>query len=150
MATYLNHNGASLGDQLREARNEAFAVRGEVGEIAAEVQRLMQTQVELARAEANESASHLTKSGIFGAATGLFAAICSVFLFLAIMFALDTFLAEWLAALITAGIALLSAMLFALLARSQIKAFSPLPRRFMRSVQEDVEWARSLIKSNVT
>ena len=150
MATYLNHNGASLGDQLREARNEAFAVRGEVGEIAAEVQRLMQTQVELARAEANESASHLTKSGIFAAAAGLFAAICSVFLFLAIMFALDTFLAEWLAALITAGIALLSAMLFALLARSQMKAFSPLPRRFMRSVQEDVEWARSLIKSNAT
>ena len=96
MATYVNHNGASLGDQLREARNEAFAVRGEVGEIAAEVQRLMQTQVELARAEANESASHLTKSGIFAAAAGLFAAICSVFLFLAIMFALFALLwASW-------------------------------------------------------
>lgn len=150
MAAYRNSNGTSLGEQFREAREEVFAVRGEVGEIASEVQRLIQTQVELARSEANESASHITKGGIFGATAGLFAAICAVFLFLTIMFALDTFLAEWLAALITAGIALLAGALFALLARAQIKAFSPLPRRFMHSIQEDVEWARSLIKSNVT
>jgi Putative Actinobacterial Holin-X, holin superfamily III len=52
-------------------------------------------------------------------------------------------MALWLAALITAGLILLLAAVFGLLARSQMQKFSPVPRRLVSSIQEDVRWAQN-------
>jgi tetrahydromethanopterin S-methyltransferase subunit C len=66
------------------------------------------------------------------------------------MFAIDTALPLWAAALITTGIALLVTAIFGMLAKSEMSKFSPMPKRAMRTMQEDVKWAKSQIKSSRT
>jgi hypothetical protein len=141
-----SNNGPSLTDTLRSTREEAVAVRREMGDIGTELQRLAQLEMDLAKAEVQEAQSHATRGAAFGFLSFETAMIAFVFTFLAIMFALDTALPLWAAALITAGIALLIAALLGLLARGEMKKFSPVPRRFIRTLQEDVKWARSQMK----
>ena len=138
----------SLSEQFREMRDEAMSMRGDVSGIATEVQRLLQMEMELAQAEIQEAKGHATKGTMFGAFAGVFALIMSVFLFLAIMFGLDTLMPTWAAALATTGIAAGVALLCGLIAMQQWRSFSPVPRRTMRTMQEDIKWARSQIKSN--
>jgi uncharacterized membrane protein YqjE len=147
MALAIRRDG-SISEQLSAVRNEAMSMRGEAAAIASDFQQLMKMEVELAQAEMQEARGHAMKGSIFGAMAAEYAMLMSVFLFLAIMFAIDTALPLWAAALITTGIAALVASIFALLARSEMSKFSPFPKRAMRAMQEDVKWARSQIKSN--
>lgn len=140
----------SLTDQLRTARDEAMAMRGDVMGIATEMQRLLQLEMELAKAEVDEAKGHATKGTAFGAMAAILGLITSVFLFLAIMFALDTLLPIWAAALATTGIALLLTAIFGFMAKQQISSFSPVPRRAIRTMQEDIKWAKSQIRSSTT
>ena len=99
--------------------------------------------MELAKAEADEARGHATRGAGFGFSFVRDGDDRLHFLFLAAMFALDTAMPIWVAALITAGIALLLAAILGLLAKSEMKQFSPVPKRFMRTVQEDLKWART-------
>jgi uncharacterized membrane protein YqjE len=142
----MNSNNGGLMDTLRSTREEATRVRGEIGDIAGDLQHLAQLELELAKAEADEARGHATRGAAFGLLSFETAMIGFIFLFLATMFALDTAMPLWAAALITAGIALLLAAILGLVARSQMKQFSPVPKRFMRTIQEDITWARSQMK----
>ena len=142
----MNSNNGGLMDTLRSSREEATRVRGEMGDIAGELQRLAQLEVELAKAEADEARGHATRGATFGFLSFETGMIGFIFLFLATMFALDTAMPLWAAALITAGIAMLLAAILGMLARSEMKQFSPVPTRFMRTVQEDIKWARTQMK----
>jgi len=134
---------ANLGEQLRQTRSEANQLRGELGSIASEVQELLQLEMQLARAEIVEAERHAMKGAAFGGVTALFGLIGSIFLFLALMFALDTFLPTWAAAFVTALVAIGLAALAMSMARGEFKQFSPAPKRFMRTFKEDIQWARS-------
>jgi uncharacterized membrane protein YqjE len=140
------NNGQALKDALRATRDEATSVRRDMGDIGGELQRLMQLEMSLAKAETDEARGHATKGAAFGFMGMELAMIGIIFLFLATMFAIDTALPLWAAALITAGIALLLAAIIGMMARSEMKQFSPVPRRFMRTVQEDIKWARNQMK----
>ena len=140
------NNGQALKDALRATRDEATNVRREMGDIGSELQRLMQLEMSLAKAETDEARGHATRGAAFGFLGMEMAMIGIIFLFLATMFAIDTALALWAAALITAGIAILLAAIAGMMARSHMKQFSPVPRRFMRTVQEDIKWARTQMK----
>jgi tetrahydromethanopterin S-methyltransferase subunit C len=140
------NNGPGLMDTLRSTREEASHVRGEMGDIAGELQRLAQLEMALAKAEADEARGHATRGATFGFLSFETAMIGFIFLFLATMFALDTAMPLWAAALITSGIAMLLAAILGLVARSEMKQFSPVPKRFMRTVQEDIKWARTQMK----
>lgn len=139
-----------VSDRFRDVRDEAMSMRGEATEIAAELQQLMRMEMELAQAEVQEAKQRATRGTVFGAMAVEYAMLVSVFLFLAIMFAIDTALPLWAAALITTGIVAVIAAIFGLLAMSQWKKFSPMPKRAMRSMKEDLRWARSQIRSNAT
>ena len=138
----------SLSEQFRDVREEAMSMRGEATEIASEVQRLLMMEKELAQAEVQEAKSHAMKGSMFGAIALEVAMLMSVFLFLAIMFALDTLMPIWAAALATTGIAAAIALLFGLLAMQQWRNFSPVPKRTIQTIQEDIRWARSQMKFN--
>jgi uncharacterized membrane protein YqjE len=140
------NNNAALKDALRATREEATNVRREMGDIGAELQRLMQLEMSLAKAETDEARAHATKGAAFGFVGMEMAMIGIIFLFLATMFALDTAMPLWAAALITAGIALVLAAITGMMAMSEMKQFSPVPKRFMRTVQEDIKWARTQMK----
>jgi VIT1/CCC1 family predicted Fe2+/Mn2+ transporter len=139
----------NLGEQIRHTKDEAREVRGELSSIAAELRELLMMEGVLAKAEADEAKGHATKGATYGAIAGVLGFIGGIFVFLTIMFGLNEVVDLWLAALITTLIALALAAIFAMLARSQLKQFSPMPKRFMRSIKEDMQWARTQLRLNV-
>jgi uncharacterized membrane protein YqjE len=139
-----------VSDRFRDVKDEAMSMRGEATEIASELQQLVRMEMELAQAEVQEAKQHATRGTMFGAMALELAMLMSVFLFLAIMFAIDTALPLWAAALITTGIVALLAAILGLLAKQQWSKFSPMPKRAIRTMQEDLKWAKSQIRSNAT
>lgn len=107
----------------------------------------MRLEIALARAEASEAAKHGLWSIGLGLAASALGLIASTFFFLAVMFALDTAMPLWLAALLTTLVIAVTAGGLAAIARGHARAFSPLPRRFLRSLREDLEWARTQMQS---
>jgi ABC-type protease/lipase transport system fused ATPase/permease subunit len=84
-----------------------------------------------------------------GAGAFVLADIALFFLFLTLTFILDTWMELWLAALITTLVAGAIAAVVAMQARNQMKQVSPAPKRFMKTMEEDMQWARSLMKSRM-
>ena len=140
----------TLGDRLKSTRAEAGAVRDDVAEIAGELRRLLQLQTELARAEVDEARQHATRGAAMGAGAAIIAFIGVFFGFLTLMLVLDTFMPAWLAALITTVAIVAIVAVLGLGARQEARSFSPVPRRFLKSLREDVEWAKAQTRSNAT
>jgi hypothetical protein len=139
---------ASIGDQVRSVRLEVLDLRSEAMGIGGDVQRLVKLEGELARAEANEAAGYITRAAGLGAAAAVSGIVALVFVFLTVMFAIDTATELWLAALITTGLILLLVAVLGMLALQEYRRFSPVPRRFVRTMREDMEWIRSQIRSS--
>lgn len=144
------HGTGSLKEQLRAARDEAMSMRGEAVGLIAEIQRLFLMEKDLAQAEMQQARSRAVQGAIMGGMAALFGLLTVIFLFLSIMFALETALPFWAAALVTTGIAALLALFTGVLAMQRIKKVSPMPRRAMQSIQEDISWARSQMRSRTT
>ena len=75
--------------------------------------------------------------------------IGGIFVFMTIMFGLNELMQLWIAALITTLIALALAGMAASMAQKELKQFSPMPKRFMHSLKEDMQWAKTQLKLNV-
>jgi hypothetical protein len=129
--------------RLSEAGAEAREIGAEVGEIAGELRLLAMKEVELAQAEMMQQVQRAIRGLVLGLAAALLGVLMLTFLFLGLMFGLDTVLPLWTAALITAGLLLLLVGAAAWFAMSQVKQIYLVPRRFMRSVREDMTWLRS-------
>ncbi|MEO6712780.1 MAG: phage holin family protein [Mycobacteriales bacterium] len=109
-----------------------------------ELSTLVRQEIELAKLElSREAGKAAAAGGLFGAA-GVFGIVA----FLLLSAALAMGLAELgmqpsLAALVVAVLYLLIAAGMVLVGRRSIKSFSPAPERTIRTIREDVEWARS-------
>jgi hypothetical protein len=116
-----------------------------VRDIAAESQTLVRKEVELAKQEVLGAVmARVVAAAALGAA-GIFGFFVLLFGALAAAAALDLVLPAWAAALVVAGAFLLLAGPAALLGIRRMKA--PLkPEETVRTVKEDVEWARAQLK----
>jgi uncharacterized membrane protein YqjE len=123
-------------------------MRGEAWQISADMRHLLKMEMDLARAEIQEAKTHATMATAFGGGAAILGLVTSILVFLTVMFAIDTVLPLWAAALITAGIAALITAICALMARQQLSKLSPVPRRTIRTMQEDLQWIRSQIRSS--
>jgi uncharacterized membrane protein YqjE len=137
-----------IGDDLKRARSEVRSLGAAVGDIAQELRVLLMKEADLAQAEMADSRSAATRASILGGFAAVAAILVLGFLALAMMFAFDTFMPQWLAALATAGVLALIAMLAAWIARRQLHDFTLTPKRAMRSIREDMRWAREQISRN--
>ena len=117
-----------------------------VRDIAAESQTLIRKEVELAKQEVLEAVKSKVMAVAALAAAGLFGLFVLLFVALAAAAALDLVLPAWVAALIVAGGFLLLAAPAALLGIKRMKAPSLKPEETVRTVKEDVEWARAQLK----
>ena len=138
----------SLTERLRSTREEVSGLGAEVAEIASDLRLLAQKEVELGVAEVQEQIGYAAKGAGLGVVTFLLADMGAIFAFLTLMFALDTFLPLWAAALITTLLILVLAGLALAMTLSQFKKLSLKPRRFLNSLQEDMEWARTQMRSS--
>lgn len=145
----------SLATRLEPVQGRLAGVREEVAELAQEtkgigddLREIVRAEARLALAETKEQGVVIAKVSAAGVAALTFAYITLFFLFLTVMFALDTAMPLWAAALITTAICALILAVAALLARSFAKQISPMPKRTIATIREDVRWAKSQLKSN--
>jgi hypothetical protein len=141
-------NGASVREKLERGRDEFRHVRSDAAEIADDLRVLAQKEVELMRAEMGEQVTNFTRAIIWGVIAAILGLILLTFAFVSIMLALDTFMPLWAAALVSTGIALLLTATSAFLARAHVARITVMPKRTMRSVQEDVRWAKDQLTSS--
>ena len=112
-----------------------------VAEATGEVSTLLRKEIELAKAELKEDVAALGKGvGAFGGA-GFSGYLAVLFLSLAAMFGLDAVLPLWAAALVVGGVYLLVAAGLGLMGKKAIGRMPGVPRT-VRTIKEDVEWAR--------
>ena len=117
-----------------------------VKDIAADASSLVRKEVELAKQELLEAVTARLKAAGAMVAAGVFGLFMLGFLGLAAAAALDLIFPAWLAALIVAGgFAVIAgpAVLFGL---RKMKAPPLAPEETVRTVKEDVEWARAQLK----
>ena len=134
-------------DEFRRGRDEAREVGSEFGEMANDLRYLVQKEAELARAEFQEAVSRVIQSAISAVVAVVFVNLMLIFAFVTVMFGLDTVFELWLAALITTGIIFVVALAAFLFAYARMKAVSFTPERTLKSLREDVEWAKTQMQS---
>lgn len=116
-----------------------------LGELRTESRLLVRHEVELAKAEVQEAKQHLV-TGVAGlAAAAVLALLAVVILSSAAAWGIAEALPTWLAFLIVGGAWLVLAAIAAVVGRSALKRFDPVPRRTIQTLKEDARWARTLI-----
>jgi len=146
----MTHAEDGIRADARRASDEARALGEELGGIADDLRDLLRGEVELARAEAREQVSLVVRSAIWGGVAVVAALLTLVFIAVTAMFALDTVLPAWLAALIVTAALAVIAGVCGLVVRSRLRQVSVVPRKTIGSLREDVEWARAQLKSSTT
>jgi hypothetical protein len=117
-----------------------------VRDIASDSQTLLRKEVELAKQELLEAVMSRVIAVAALAVAGLFGFFVLLFAALAAAAALNLVLPAWAAALIVAGAFLLLAVPAALIGKSRMKGPSLKPEETVRTVKEDVEWAKAQLK----
>jgi uncharacterized membrane protein YqjE len=114
-------------------------------DIFGNVQELIRSEFRLAKAETREEVSKVAKfSMTLGA--GLVLVVYAVgFLLLTIMYALETTLVPWLAALIVAVGVMMIAMVAVSIGRKRMKQVH-LPEKTIETMKENVQWAKQQIR----
>jgi VIT1/CCC1 family predicted Fe2+/Mn2+ transporter len=117
-----------------------------IRDIATDTSKLVRQQMELAKQELMEAVTaRLVAAGALAAA-GLFAFLFLVFGALAAAAALALVMPAWAAALVVAGAFLLLALPAVLFGIRKMKRPPLKPEETVRTVKEDVEWARAQLK----
>ncbi|HYU56486.1 MAG TPA: phage holin family protein [Actinomycetota bacterium] len=114
--------------------------------IARDTSILVRKEVELARQELTEALKARLKAVAALAAAGVLALLALAFLGAAAAEALEGPLSPWGARLAVAGGFLIVALGSLLFARARMRRPSLAPEETVRTVKEDVEWARAQLK----
>jgi uncharacterized membrane protein YqjE len=122
------------------------ALGDEAGALVRDLRSLLQQEGRLARAEAAESIAAATRAMIWGGAALVFGLLALSFAFVALMLALDTAMPLWAAACCTLAVLVLLAGAFGLLGVAWLKRVSVKPERTVRSLKEDIEWAKTRMR----
>ena len=123
-----------------------------VGELLKELSNqtttLVRQELELAKAEMTEKGKQAgIGAGMFGGA-GLFGVFALAALTTCVIAALATGMDVWLAALIVAVVYAAVAAVLALLGRQKTReAVPPAPEQAIESTKEDIQWAKTRVKS---
>lgn len=129
-------------DYSRDPRQDR-PISGLFADLARETGNLARKEIELAKAEMSEKAGEAV-GGIAMIAIGALVALAGLLALLAAaILGLATQVEPWLAAVIVGGVVLLIGLIMAMIGKSRLSARNLRPRRTMKSLQEDKQWARS-------
>jgi uncharacterized membrane protein YqjE len=118
-------------------------------QLSQEVSTLVRQEIALARVEMTEKGKRAGIGvGMFGAAGAIGLAALGAFTAFAIL-VLDSFMPNWLAALIVTIVWAAVAGVLAMRGREEVKeAGSPVPGQTKETLKEDVQWAKTQIRSD--
>ena len=133
---------APTGQQPPPTPGEDRSLGELLGDIANNMTTLVKDELELAKTEAKQEAARAGKgAGLLGGA-GVTGHLALVFLSLAAMFLLDTWMHTALAALIVTVIWAIVAAVLAQKGRKELKELNPKLETTQRTIKEDVQWAK--------
>jgi uncharacterized membrane protein YqjE len=115
-------------------------------DIVGNIQEIIRSEFRLGTAEIKEEAAEAAKPVATVGAGIIFGVYALGFLFLAIVYALGTVVAPWMAALIVTGITALMAAVLVASGRGQLKRVKVVPKRTIATVKENVQWATNQMK----
>jgi len=115
-------------------------------DIIGNLQEIIRSEFRLAKTELKEEASRAARpAATFGA--GLVFGFYGIgFLLLASVYGLSMVMAGWLAALIVGAVLAVVAMGLISSSSKKLKRVNPAPNKTMRSIEENVQWAKHPIK----
>lgn len=114
-----------------------------VGRVATDLSTLMRQELELAKAEVKTEAATAGKAAGMLGAGGVAALYALGFLSLAIVYALSLAMDAWIAALIVGLVWAIAAAVLVVVGKNKISQVDPKPERTIKTVKEDVEWAKN-------
>jgi uncharacterized membrane protein YqjE len=120
-------------------------------QLSEETTRLVRQEIELAKAElAQKTRQAGIGAGLFGAA-GVVGLLALAALTTCLILALDAAMPAWLAALLVAVVYGAVAAVLAMRGRAKVKqATPPVPQQTVETVKEDVQWAKTQMRSDKT
>jgi Flp pilus assembly protein TadB len=122
-----------------------------LGQLSEQTTRLVHQELELAKAELTDKARQAGMgAGLFGGAGALGLAALGA-LTACLILALNAIMPAWLAALIVAVVYGIIALVLVRQGQARVKrAVPPVPTQTIETVKEDVEWARTQLRSDRT
>jgi uncharacterized membrane protein YqjE len=115
-------------------------------DIASNLAQLVQAEFRLAKTELKEGAQKAAGPGA-ALGAGLALALYGLgFLLLAAVYAMSLVMAGWLAALIVGGVLTVAAGILVGAGSAKLKRANLIPERTIRTLEEDVRWAKQQIK----
>lgn len=113
-------------------------------QLSQETSTLVRQELELAKAEMTEKGKRAgTGAGILGGA-GVAGLLALIALTLTLIYALDTGMPTWVAALIVTVLWAAAAGVLALTGKNKVQEATPaVPEQTVETVKEDVEWAKT-------
>ena len=115
--------------------------------IIKDLQDLLRAEVQLAKTEVKEDATAAGKAIAFIAAGAFVGLVGFIFLIQAIVWILDEFMNDWLAATIVAVALLAIAAILALSGKNKLSATNLKPEQTIETLKEDQQWAKQQINS---
>lgn len=131
-----------------QAQEEVRGIAERIARITSELRVLSEREMDLARAEMLDTRDAAKSVGLWGGVAAVSGLIMLQFLAVAGMLALAQVLEMWAAALVVAGVLLVIAGLGAWMARRALADLNLVPKHTIKSVQEDMRWARERVRRN--
>ena len=128
---------------VQDAPSPETEIGALLGELSSEVKLLVSQELELAKAEVKESTQHATGVGAGFGAAALVGYLALAVLAIAAALGLAEVLPAWAAFLVVGGILAVAAGVAFLVGRKNLAALSPMPRKTIESLKEDVSWLRA-------
>jgi uncharacterized membrane protein YqjE len=115
-------------------------------DIASNLTQLVQAEFRLAKSELKEGAERVAGPGATLGAGAVLAFYGFGFLLLAAVHALSLVMAGWLAALLVGGVLAVAAGILIGAGGTKLRRVNLIPDKTMRTLEEDVQWAKQQIK----
>jgi len=130
----------------REAVRDRRSLAALFGDLLTESTTLIRQEIDLAKAEASQKVGQVGRGAAMLGAGGAVAFAGFLYLLLSASVALETWVEPWLAPLVVGGITLVVGLVVLGAGRSRMTADSLQPRRTLRTLEEDREWARAQVR----
>jgi hypothetical protein len=121
-------------------------VGGLLSDLARQMGLLLRQEIALLKAELRGMVGQLSTGAAFAAAGGVVAFAGFLYVLAAAMFGLGKIFDMWLAALIVGVVVILIGGALVMVGRSRLQAETLAPRRTIRSLKDDAEWAREQMR----
>ncbi|WP_408895692.1 phage holin family protein [Nocardioides sp. R1-1] len=131
-------------DPTPAAPGETRSLGDIVGDIASDLTTLLKQELDLAKTEAKAEAAKAGKGAGFLAGAGVAGHLTLLFLSLALMFLLASWMDPGWAALIVGVLWALAAAVLAATGRRELKSLDPTLETTQRTLKEDVAWAKQM------